>query len=57
MKTKEDISKLFEDFRRENSLPADTELVLVYDPENNDFKPALQGAYEGECVTCRRESF
>ena len=57
MTTKNDISKLFEDYRKENGLPTDAELELVFDPEIGDFKAALKDAYEGECVTCRCESF
>lgn len=57
MTTKNDISKLFEDYRKENGLPTDAELELVFDPEIGDFKAALKDANKGECVTCRCESF
>ncbi len=57
MKTKDDILKLFEDYRKENGLPTDAELELVFDPEIGDFKAALKDANKGECVTCRCESF
>ncbi len=55
--TKDDILKLFEDYRKENGLPADAELELVFDPETGDFRPALKGTIEGECITCPCEKF
>ena len=44
------VSKLFEDYRRENNLPPDTELELYYDQDAGDIKVALKGTVTGSCI-------
>lgn len=44
------VSKLFEDYRRVNNLPPDTELELYYDQDAGDIKAALKGTVTGSCI-------